>query len=160
MSRSRKFEVVPHVGIGPLRLGMTPEEVRAAAAAAGHAVEDVRGGDTIVPIGLSVDYSADGLSVVFIEAFRAPGVCLTFAGCEVFMTSADEMVAAIVQQEGLNSADFPPGRHDYLFPSLRLALWRSTISDEDDEPGEQGWAFDSISLHVPGYYDQPSAGTN
>jgi hypothetical protein len=33
----RVFEVLPHVSIGPLRLGMTPAEVRQAAT--GHAVE-------------------------------------------------------------------------------------------------------------------------
>lgn len=31
-----------------------------------------------------------------------------------------------------------------------MSLWRSCVSDED---GEQGYIFDCVSLHAPGYYD-------
>jgi hypothetical protein len=146
----RVFEVTPHVGIGPLRLGMTPAEVRQAVA--GHAVEKIGRGreEMIDDLGLNVDYSAADADVTFIQAFPVDGVRFTFTGIDVFTTPADELLAAVACREGLPAPDFSPGRHEYLFPSLRLALWRGVVTEE---PGEQGWAFESISVHVPGYYE-------
>ena len=145
------FEVTPHVGIGPLRLAMTPAEVRQAVA--GHAVEKIGRGreEMIDDLGLNVDYSVGDADVTFIQAFPVDGVRCTFAGIDVFGTPADELVAAVARREGLSAADFPTGRHEYLFPSLRLTLWRGVVAEE---PGEHGWAFESISVHVPGYYEE------
>ena len=145
----RVFEVVPHVGIGPLRLGMTPAEVRRAT---GHAVEMIGRGreEMIDDLGLSVDYSAGDAAVAFIQAFPAEGVQFTLEGTDVFATPADELVAAVVRGERLPPSDFPPGQDEYRFPSLRLVLWRSFAAEE---PGEPGWTFESISVHVPGYYE-------
>ncbi len=143
------FDVEPQAGIGPLRLGMTPGEVRRAVV--GQEVKPLRGRQEVVrDLGLWVDYPAEGGGVSFVQASRARGVWVTFAGVDVFDTQADELVSRIVRQEGLDPADFPPGRHQHLFPSLRLMLWRGVISEE---PGERGWAFECISVHAPGYYD-------
>lgn len=143
------FEVTPHVGIGPLRLGVTPAEVRAAAP--GHAISKIGRGreEMIDTLGLTVDYSA-GDVVSFIQAFPARGVRVSFAGRDVFVTPADDMAAAAVRQAAADPADFPPGRYEYLFPDPRLALWRGVVGEE---PGDQGWAFTSISVHAPGYYE-------
>jgi len=43
-----------------------------------------------------------------------------------------------------------PGRHTYYFPNWNVVLWRGTVSDKD---GDQGYIFDSVSLHAPGYCD-------
>jgi hypothetical protein len=143
------FDVVPHVGIGPLRLGMTQAEVRRAVA--GHEVKPLRGCQEVVrDLGLWVDYPLGFAGVRFVQASRAKGVWVVFAGVDVFDTLADELVALVVRQQGLAPADFPPGRHEYLFPALRLALWRGVVADD---PGERGWAFECISVHAPGYYD-------
>jgi hypothetical protein len=146
---TRVYEVTPHVGIGPLRLGMTPAEVRAAVP--GYVVREIGRGreEMIDALGLDVDYPEGEAAVTFIQAFPTRGVRVTFAGQDVFATPADDMVAAVVRQEGLDPADFPPGGHEYLFPVLRLMLWRDVVGEE---PGEQGWAFASVSVHAPGYY--------
>jgi hypothetical protein len=146
----RVFEVTPHVGIGPLRLGMTSAEVRQAVA--GHVIETIGRGreEMIDDLGLNVDYSAGHTDVTFIQACPVDGVRFTLAGIDVFGTPADELVAVLARQEGLPEANFPSGRHEYLFALLRLVLWRGVVAEE---PGEQGWAFESISVHVPGYYE-------
>ncbi len=146
----RVFEVTPHVGIGPLRLGMTPDDVRRSVA--GHRVEKIRRGreEVIEDLGLGVDYSDGDTAVTFVQVSQADRVRVTFAGCDVFDTPADELVASVVRQEGLSPADYPPGRHEYLFPPLRLVLWRGVVAEES---GEQGWVFECISVHAPGYYD-------
>ncbi|WP_020475677.1 hypothetical protein [Zavarzinella formosa] len=147
---ARVYEVTPHVGIGPLRLGMSPAEVRAAMP--GHAIEKIGRGheEMIEALGLNVDYSAGDAAVTFIQVFPTTGVRFTLWGIDVFATPADELVTALVRREGLLAADFPPGRDEYRFPSLRLVLWRRWASDK---PGEPGWAFETVSVHILGYYE-------
>jgi hypothetical protein len=141
------FEVKPHVGIGPLRLGMTPEAVRRAVGV--HAVGKIdRGREEMVDdLGLNVDYSEGDSRVTFIQAFPVDGVRFGLGGLDVFGTPADDLVAEVVRRERLRPADFPPGQCEYLFPSLGLALWRSLPTDVP------GWTFESISVHAAGYYE-------
>jgi hypothetical protein len=62
---------------------------------------------------------------------------------------AEDVVTAIIELEGLDPAEFPPGRHQYLFPALNMILWRGEVSDQ---PGDQGYNFQAASIHVPDYY--------
>jgi hypothetical protein len=131
------FTVVPHVGIGPLRLGITPAGVRLAVP--GHEVRaSLRGGNEefIPELGFLVDYSAGFAEVVF-------------AGCSGFDTKADSFVTAAVREYDLDPADFPPGQYDYRFPALNPSPWRGLVSDS---PDERGWAFEAISVHEQGYF--------
>ena len=130
-------EVVPHVGIrlsrgDMLRLGMTRE-------AAQPSLEKDRH--------LQVDFRGEPPVVAFIQSPKHWG---TFNGIELFESGADEVIAAIVQRLGLDPAVYRPGRHEYYFPDLRMGLWRSCVSDVE---GEQGYIFDCVSIHAPGYYD-------
>jgi hypothetical protein len=131
-----KDEVVPHVGIqslgGMVRLGMTQGEVRPLL----DRDRDIR-----------VDYRGDPPVVAFIESPKHWG---SFEGIDLFEAAADEVVAAITAQLGLDPAVYRPGRHQYYFPDLCMSLWRSCVSEVD---GEQGFVFDSVSVHAPGYYD-------
>jgi hypothetical protein len=140
-----EFEITPHVGVGPLKLGMTAAEVRHAGPveAVGRGREEM-----VTGLGLNVDYKAD--SVAFIQSFPADGVRFTLWGIDVFTTPADELVAFVLNREGLSADNFPPGRDEYQFPSLGLVLWRRWASEE---PRETGWTFETVSVHAPGYYD-------
>jgi hypothetical protein len=148
-SEDRTHDVIPHVGIGPLRLGMTADEVRVATF--GTTVASTARGreEMIFALGLSVDYSTEGI-VNFVQAFDARGVRTPFAGRDVFATAADDMVAAVVRHAGLDPEDFPEGDDECSFPTLGLVLWREFAGEV---PGEPGWAFSTISIHSPGYYD-------
>jgi hypothetical protein len=126
-------EVIPHVGIrlpggAVLTLGMTREEAEALGD------RDIR-----------VEYR--GGVAAFIESPKHWG---TLDGIELFEDAADEVVTEVVRRYGLDPGVYRPGRHTYYFPDLNMVLWRATVSDED---GEQGYIFDSVSLHAPGYYD-------
>lgn len=146
----RVYEVMPHIGIGPLRLGMTPAEVRAAVP--GHAVMRIGRGreEMIDTLGLNVDYSERDTAVTFIQAFPVSGVRFTYRGLDVFALPADEVVTAIVRGEELAPDNYPLGTDEYEFPTLRLALWREFVGEV---PGEQGWGFSSISVYMPDYYE-------
>jgi hypothetical protein len=126
-------EVIPHVDIrlprgAVLRLGMSRAEVEALAD------RDIR-----------IDYR-DGV-VAFMESPKHWG---TFAGIELFEDAADAVVAEIARRHNLDPDVYCPGRHTYFFPNWNMILWRDTVSDED---GDQGYIFDTVSLHSPGYYD-------
>lgn len=133
------LEIVPHVGIGKVRLGMSREEA-----------------DWLIEPGMQIDSAGTPPSVTFIQVSQRAWA--TYRGVDVFDedASADEVVAAIVELEGLDPADYPPGRHRYLFSNLNMILWRGEVSDE---PGEQGYTFQAASIHVPDYYQHPPVGT-
>lgn len=61
------------------------------------------------------------------------------------------MIAEIARLENLDTTIYRAGRHTYYFPHLNMILWRDTTSEEE---GEQGYLFDCVSLHIPGYYDR------
>jgi hypothetical protein len=126
------LEIVPRVGIGKVRLGMLREEA-----------------DWLLERGMKIDSGGNPPVVTFIQVSHRAWA--TYRGVDVFDedSSADEVVATIVRLEGLDPADYPPGRHEYLFPSLNMILWRGEVTDE---PGDQGYTFQAASIHVPGYY--------
>ena len=128
------MEIVPHVGIGKVRLGMSREEA-----------------DWLLERGMSVDSRGSPPVVVFIEVSHRASA--TYRGIDLFDEDrpADEVVAEIVRLERLDPADYPPGQYEYLFPALKMLLWRGDVSDEE---GEQGYTFQAASIHVPGYYDR------
>jgi hypothetical protein len=124
------MEIVPNVGIGKVRLGMSREE-------AGWLCE----------AGMQIDSSGNPPVVTFIQVAHGTGA--EYRGVDLFDDPADDVVAAIARLERLDPADYPPGKHSYLFPALNLILWRGEVSDE---PGDQGYTFQAASIHVPGYY--------
>jgi hypothetical protein len=127
------MEIVPHVGIGQVRLGMSREEA-----------------DWLLDRGMQIDSAGSPPVVAFVQVSHRAHA--TYRGVDVFDEdrSADEVVAEIVRLEGLDPTDYPPGRHEDTFPHLNMVLWRGEVSDE---PGDQGYTFQAASLHTPGYSD-------
>jgi hypothetical protein len=129
-------EVIPHVGIrshaGMVRLGMTHEEV-----------QPLLDRDRAI----QVDFRGDPPVVAFVQSPKHWG---SFEGIDLFESGADEVIAKIVERLGLDPAVYRPGRHQYYFPDLRMGLWRSCVSEVEDE---QGFVFDCVNVHAPGYYD-------
>jgi hypothetical protein len=128
------MEIVPHVGVGKVRLGMSREEA-----------------DWLLERGMSLDSAGSPPVVTFIQVSHR--AFATYRGIDLFDEdrSADDVVAEIVRLEGLDPADYPPGKHRHLFPALNMMLWRGEVSEE---PGDQGYTFQAASIHVPGYYDR------
>jgi hypothetical protein len=127
------MEIVPHVGIGKVRLGMSREEA-----------------DWLCEPGMQIDSAGSPPVVTFIQVSHR--AYAQYCGVNLFDDPADEVVAAVVRLEGLDPADYPPGRHSYLFPALNMLLWRGEVSDDPDD--EQGYTFQAASIHVPGYYSR------
>ncbi|HEY1189057.1 MAG TPA: hypothetical protein VGE74_15490 [Gemmata sp.] len=126
------MEIVPHVGIGTVRLGMSREEA-----------------EWLLVAGMQIDSRGAPPVVTFIQVSRRSFA--TYRGVDVFEEPATEVIAEIVRLEGLNPVDFPPGRHQYTFPELNFVLWRGYVNDTDPED-HQGHFFQAASVHTPGYY--------
>lgn len=124
------MEIVPHVGIGQIRLGMSREEA-----------------DWLRDSTIQFDARGTPPVVVFIQVSNR--AYATYRGIDIFEEPATEVVAEIVRLEGLNPSDYPPGKHQYLFPALKLLLWRGYVNDEDPED-RQGHYFQCASIHAPG----------
>ena len=125
------MEVVPHVGIGQIHLGM-PEETAA----------------PLVKPGIQVDFRGSPPIVAFVQV--ANGFWATYAGIALFEIAADEVIGEIARRENRDLRLYAPGRHQYYFPDINMTLWRSVVSEEERE---QGYRFDCVSVHVPGYYE-------
>ncbi len=129
-----QMEVIPHVGIGPVRLGM-PREV----------AKPLADNDSC----FQVDYRGEPPVVAFVQLSKRGWA--TYAGIDLFDEPADEVIAEIARLENLDTKIYCPGRHEYYFPHLNMILWRDSVSEEE---GEQGYIFDCVSLHTPGYYSR------
>ena len=129
-----RMEVVPHVGIGPVHLGVPRE-----------AAQPLVAKDSC----FQVDYRGTPSLVAFVQLSKRGWA--TYAGIDLFDTPADEVIAEIARLENLDTTIYCPGRHEYYFPHLNMILCRDTISEEE---GEQGYIFDCVSLHTPNYYNR------
>ncbi|WP_439624409.1 hypothetical protein [Gemmata sp.] len=129
-------EVIPHVGImslgGLVRLGMTRDEVQPLL----ERDHDIQ-----------VDFCGSPPAVAFIQSPKHWG---SLEGIDLFESAADDVVAEIAHRFGFDPTVYRPGRHTYYFPALNMILWRSCTSETD---GEQGYVFDCVSLHAPGYHN-------
>jgi hypothetical protein len=94
---------------------------------------------------MQLDSGGNPPVVTFIQADDSTGA--EYRGVDVLFDAADDVVAEIVRLEGLDPADYSPGKHSYLFPALNMVLWRGEVSDE---PGDQGYSFQAASIHAPG----------
>jgi hypothetical protein len=124
--RQREFamrmEIQPHVGIGPIRFGMTRTEVAAAMRAIGGGEPFAKSAecDRYCDLSLLVEYTDDTVS--FIEADSLQHDFL-LSGIDVFDTPAEELVAEL---EKLDTNDAAlGGKGSYCFPNLIVALWEA-----------------------------------
>ena len=148
------MRVEPGTSIGPIRLGMTHAEVQTSVA--GREIKGQGSRQRIPELGLLLEYTSWNGNVAFIEASAGSGA--TYHEIDLFYTSADDVVAHIVQTAGLDPTDFPPARHTYLFEGLQLVLWRATVpydkEDDEDDEDEDGHSFQTVSVYSQGYYSE------
>lgn len=150
----RDYTVQPFVGVGPVRLGMSRDEVRSAMP---EPSEPFRKGltsrhetDAFHQNAFQVFYDGEPPTVEYIELSRSSVLRAVYRDLDVFATPADEVVTYISRDSGFDQSD-PEIPYSYLFRGLQLSLWRPTIpaSDKDTE----GRFFSTIGIGKSGYYD-------
>ena len=148
----KDYNVQPLVGIGPVRLGMSRDEVHFAM----HARETpFRKGATVTPLtdafhqsAFQVFYARHAPIVEYIELSRDADFRVLYRGLDVFATLADEIAAFIARDASYNreGREFP---YSYIFHELQLSLWRPVLPKDD----ESGRFFSTIGIGRKGYYN-------
>jgi len=146
------YDVDPLIGIGPVRLGMTRDEVLAAMGEqprtfrktplSTHEADAFRGAS------FQVFYSGDTPRVEYIELSRRAQMKPRYRGISVFETPAEQLVELISRDAPYDAArrEIPDS---YIFPTLELSLWRP------HGEGEAGRFFSTVGIGDRGYYSNP-----
>ncbi|MBN2587390.1 MAG: hypothetical protein JXA64_07405 [Candidatus Fermentibacteraceae bacterium] len=146
----KEFKVRPHESIGPARLGMTREDIRAALGIPSHIeAAHVKWGirfpdkDCFYDNAFQVSYGGR-MKAEFIEVSSRPDYTVTFDGVPVHGSPPETVVAAIRKHAEPDKAD-PEYPMNIFFPRLDLSLYR--------EHSEEG-RFDAISISTREYGKQ------
>ncbi|KUL25512.1 hypothetical protein [Actinoplanes awajinensis] len=147
------FTLDPPRGVGPLHLGMTGDEARAALATLGPLAATRLGELALNRPGhlrFSVGFGATRL-VDAVELYRPEhSDTVNYRGVDVFGLPALQVVELLRVHTTLVAED-----DGFVAPDLLLSLWRPFAAD-DDPAEEQGYYFQSVLLARPGYYDGPA----
>ena len=132
-----RYEVRPLEGIGPVRLGMTRSEVRAAWPEAPRISR--RGGDAGVD-----GWHANSYQVFYDAAERVE-----------FVRGKAAALVRHLDAKHAYDRDRGGSGHSFTFPDVELALWRQAVPgpDEQDE-GDNGVHFDTVGIGRPGYFSE------
>jgi len=152
----RRFEIDTYLGIGPIILGMTRNEVHAAMFGAPtpfmRSPEAKYETDAYDDSGLHIYYGGDDERAVFIEAFHCSNVKFIYNGLSIFDTPTEKLIEHVAN-DGVCTVEEP--RLHYIFDGLDMSLWRSYAPqpDEDDDEG----VFESLGIGDLGYFSKEIA---
>jgi hypothetical protein len=138
--------IVPHEGVGPVRLGMTRSEVMVALKAVPGALNrhESRGTlDYFFESALQVEYGVDGRAH-FIGASFHPGCGCSYSllGLDPWSLSAEELFELLAREDG-GQHDFDASEH--LFPNIIVTLWDAD-SQYDHAGGRRRVVFAQVGV--------------
>jgi hypothetical protein len=146
------YEVIPHRGVGPVRLSMSRAQCRAAMGEPPHVFRKTL--DSAVTTdawhrnSFQVFYDP-AERVEYVELAKGPEVEPVLDGVPVLRVPADEAVGHIVRVAAFDESD-PELPYSYVFQALDLALWRPTLPE--DEHDREGRTFSTVGVGVRGYF--------
>ena len=135
------YEVIPHMGIGPVKLGMSREEVKEALGVKNYSGSN---GEIDYYFKNSFQIEFESNKADFIGVSYHPDYTVTYQGMNVFDTEAKKLFEFIATSENENHKYEPI---EYLFPTQILTLW-----DADEQ-------YDHIGLESRLIWAQIGVGT-
>jgi hypothetical protein len=133
-----RFEIVPHVGIGPVKLGMTVAEAERALANCRAAQS---GRHSQKPLAYFFDNAlqfelgkSDRIQFIGLSCHKA--ILATFDGKDVFDLPATELFELIAAHDSSSKHVFDPS--EYLFENLIMTVWEA--DEQYDRKGRQARA--------------------
>lgn len=142
----KKFEAIPHVSLGPVRIGARRTEIHSALGAPESNFMKTPGSahptDAWFQSALQVFYTSEGV-VEFVEVSGGSGIEVLCFNLPVFSTDA-----ALLMGQFKELADFrvEEGGCSLLSESLDIALWRPDTNESENK------FFATFGLGVNGYY--------
>jgi hypothetical protein len=146
----RAYEIVPSVGIGPVRLGSSREEVRAAMGTDPYICRRFNADEHHWhQSSFQVHYDERSQTVEFIEVAQSDEFVALYKGVDVHRTKADELVAHVSADAAYDPDNWELG-YSYVFRALELSLWRPIVPDSPEE--SEGRFFEAVGLGIYGYF--------
>ena len=144
----RAFEIEPLRGVGPIRFGMSRDQVHEQLGSPQRVNDDREW----FLSGFAVDFDADG-RVEFIEAARSANVRINFHGECLLDMSPDKAVEFVSKFAPYDPSD-PELGCSYVFPALQVSLWRPTMPQSDQSADEsEGSRFHAVGAATAGYFE-------
>ncbi|WP_238019923.1 hypothetical protein KZZ52_26720 [Dactylosporangium sp. AC04546] len=152
-----EFVLDPPNGVGPLRLGMAPDEARAALETLGP-LESTAHGELAVhltsglgfSVGFGIGATRDQVNAIEVWRPHQRDVVL-YRDVDVF-----GLPALVVVERLRRHIDLVPNDDDgFTARELYLTLWRPFAADDDPDE-TQGHFFQSVLVARPGYDDTPA----
>ena len=152
----QRFEVEPHVGAGPIKLGLSRGELRKLMGAPFRTYSKVPGEpltDTYFGTDLQVYYDA-GDRVEYIELNGPRSINPTLRGRTLLFAPAEEVIEWMRGVSDFD-ADNPELGYSYIYPALDLSLWRPIVPEGPEDV--EGLTFRSVGVGRLGYYRKVSS---
>lgn len=145
-----QFQIEPHVGIGPIRLGASREEIRAALLSVGFPLKHTRRAlDYFCNSSIQVEFGDDDCADFIGCAYHA-AYTLSYRGANVFDTIAKDLFTLIAENDGSGIHTFKDS--GYCFPNQIVTLWDAD-TQYDRLGGEQRPIWGQVGLGNQRYLD-------
>ncbi len=152
-------DLIPLTRVGPVLLGMTREDARAAM---GRPFKEFRKSrdsehttDAFFNSAFQVFYAGALPRVEFIELSRSSAFRAVLNGIDILGLPAEDVVKRVAASVPFDPAD-PELGYSYVFPKWELAFWRPTRPESATD--EDGRHFVTVGLGRAGYYSELGAG--
>lgn len=138
----RSFNITPHEGVGPIKLGMGRKEVIKC-----FGLPEFDGDYRIGYFdGFLIDFDDDD-KVEFIELADSDQFQVMYKNINLHQLKANEVVSFIEQEDNYDKND-PEIGYSYIFKMLQLILWRGTVSEDDNN----GQYFETVGIAIGSYF--------
>jgi hypothetical protein len=146
------FNVVPHEGVGPVRLGMSRDEARSAMALPVQSFKKTESSTALTDAYLDSCFQVffdNEERVEYVELSHCKSFITLYNGINVFATKAEDLIEFISKTAPYDANRRELG-YSYVFPALELSVWRSTMPEDGED--EEGRFFMTIGVGKSGYY--------
>ncbi len=148
-----RFDIIPLVGIGPVRLGASRMEVRAAMGSTPvsfqkNMLADDPLADAWFGNSFQVFYQRSTDTAEFIEVCRGGPVAVMFQGYDLLATPASDLIPALDIFTPFDRAITDPG-FSFIFQEWQISLWRLARPEDDEEDAR---FFANAGAAVSGYF--------
>lgn len=168
--RKKRFDIIPHVGAGDIKLGMPREIIREILGEPEYSSEKsvLDYGDFSIPVPAKDGFLENEIQITFDDNNKADFIEFSGRGAkytdvflkeiEVFKTPASILIKEITR---LTLAEFDKEENEipytYVFPEIDLSVWRQVVPELDETieeipESDDGKYFWTIGIGVKGYY--------
>jgi hypothetical protein len=147
-----EFEILEHIGVGPIRLGAD----RAAVAAAVAAIPDNGLDQTAATIdyafgnSLQIEYGSSGhAQFIGVGYYAGCGCDFTFRGQHIGDYSAEALFDLLSALDGQSGSQFQP--NEFYFRTIHMNVWDAD-SQYDYRGGKQTPVYGQVGVSSPEYH--------